>query len=64
MRKVHVEFIGKKEIYRPDSILEGVDSTAEMYYFAGANYPKYDAQTTREGLEDDESTLTYLITWC
>ena len=27
MRKMQVEFIGKKEIYRPDSILEGVDGT-------------------------------------
>ena len=25
-----------------------------MYHFAGANTPKYDAQTTTEGLEDDE----------
>ena len=54
MGKVHVEFIGKKEIYEPDSILEGVDGTMKMYHFAGANTPKYDAQTTTEGLEDDE----------
>ena len=53
MRKVHVEFIGK-EIYRPDSILEGAHGTMEMYHFTGANFPKYDAQTTTEGLEDDE----------
>ena len=56
MRKVHVEFIGK-EIYRPDSILEGVDCTMEMPHFAGASTPKYDAQTTTEGLEDDELVL-------
>ena len=53
MRKVHVEFIGK-EIDRPNSILEGAGGTMEMYYFTGANTPKYDAQTTTEGLEDDE----------
>ena len=53
-KKVHVEFIGKKEICRPDSILEGVGGTMEMHHIAGANTPKYDAQTTTEGLEDDE----------
>ena len=57
IRKVHVEFIGKKEIYRPDSILEGVDGTFKMYHFVGANTPKYDAQTMSEELEDDELVL-------
>ena len=46
MRKVHVELIGKKEIYRPNSILEGIDGTRDMYHFVGAITPKYDAQTT------------------
>ena len=54
MRKVHVELIGKMEIYRPNSILEGINGTREMYHFAGANTPKYDAQTTTKGLEDIE----------
>ena len=49
-----VELIGKKEIHRPNSILEGIDGTREMYHFAGANTPKYDAQTTTKGLEDME----------
>ena len=35
MRKVHVELIGKKEIYRPNSILEGIDGTREMNHFVG-----------------------------
>ena len=52
MRKVYVELIGKKEIHRPNSILEGIDGRREMYHFAGANTPKYDAQTTTKGLED------------
>ena len=61
MRKLHVEFIGKKEIYRPDAIPDGVDGTMEMYHFAGgANTPKYDAQTRMEGLEDDERRAPYL----
>ena len=57
MRKVHVGLIGKKEIYRPNSILEGIDGTREMYHFVGANTPKYDAQTTTKGLEDIELVL-------
>ena len=57
MRKVHVELITKKEIYRPNSILEGIYSTREMYHFAGANTPNYDAQTTTKGLEDIELVL-------
>ena len=57
MRKVHVKFIGKKEIYRRDSILEGVDDIMEMHHSAGTNTAKYDAQTTTEGLEDDELVL-------
>ena len=58
MRKVHVELIGKKEIYRPNSILEGIDGTREMYDFAVvANTPKYDAQTATKGLEDIELVL-------
>ena len=54
MRKVHVELIGKKEIYRPNSILEGIDGTREFYYFAGPNTSKYDAQTTTKGFGDIE----------
>ena len=57
MRKVLVELIGKKEIYQPNSILEEIDCTREMYHFAGANTPKYDAQTTAKGLEDIELML-------
>ena len=58
MRKVLVELIGnKKEIYRPNSILEGIYGMREMYHFAGANTPKYDAQTTTNGLEDIELML-------
>ena len=57
VRKVHVEFIAKKEIYRPNSILEGKDGTREMYHFAGANTSKYDAKTTTKGLEDIELVL-------
>ena len=56
MRKVHVELIGK-EIYRPNSILEGINGTRERYHFAGANTPKHDAQTTTKGLEDIELVL-------
>ena len=52
-----VELIGKKEIYRPNSILEGIDGTRGMYHFAGANTPKNDAQTTTKGLEDIELVL-------
>ena len=59
MRKVHVELIGMKEIYRPNSILEGIDGTREMYHFAGANTPKYDTQTTTKGLEDIELVLKW-----
>ena len=57
MRKVHADLIGKKEIYRPNLILEGIDGTREMYHFKGANTPKYDAQTTTKGLEDIELVL-------
>ena len=57
IRKAHVELIGKKEIYRPNSILEGIYGTREMYHFAGANTPKYGAQTTTKGLEDIELVL-------
>ena len=57
MRKVHVELIVKKKIYRPNSIVEGIDGTREMYHFAGASTPKYDAQTTTKGLEDIELVL-------
>ena len=57
MRKVQADLIGKKEIYRPNLILEGIDGTREMYHFAGANTPKYDAQTTTKGLEDIELVL-------
>ncbi|CAB1105848.1 unnamed protein product [Ectocarpus sp. CCAP 1310/34] len=53
MRRVHVEFIGKKEIYRPNSIPEGVEGTREMYHFAGANTPKWDRSTSTKGREDD-----------
>ncbi|CAB1097273.1 unnamed protein product [Ectocarpus sp. CCAP 1310/34] len=53
MRRVHVEFIGKKEIYRPNSILEGVEGTREMYHFAGANTPEWDGSTSTKGREDD-----------
>ncbi|CAB1115972.1 unnamed protein product [Ectocarpus sp. CCAP 1310/34] len=53
MRRVHVEFIGKKEIYRPNSILEGVEGTREMYHCAGANTPKRDGSTSTKGREDD-----------
>lgn len=53
MRKVHVEFIGKTEIYRPNSTLDGIVGTREMYHFAGANNPKCDGSTTTDGLEDD-----------
>ena len=57
MRKVHVELIGKKEKYRPNSILEWIDGTREMYHFAGANTSKNDAQTSTTGLEDIELVL-------
>ena len=57
MRKVHVELIGKKEIYRPNLILEGIDGTRGMYHFAGAITPKDDTQTTTKGLEDIELVL-------
>ncbi|CAN0390386.1 unnamed protein product [Pylaiella littoralis] len=30
MRRVHVEFIGKKEIYRPNSTLEGIEGTLPL----------------------------------
>ena len=50
MRKVHVELIGKKEIYRPNSILEGIDGTREMYHFVGANTPKYDIKDAHSKL--------------
>ncbi|CAM9667816.1 unnamed protein product [Pylaiella littoralis] len=53
MRRVHVEFIDQKEIYRPNSILEGVEGTREMYHFAGANTPKWDGSTSTKGREDD-----------
>ena len=35
----------------------GVDGTREIYHFAGANTPKYDALTTTKGLEDIELVL-------
>ncbi|CAB1111819.1 unnamed protein product [Ectocarpus sp. CCAP 1310/34] len=53
MRRVQVEFIGKKEIYRLNSVLAGIEGTRDMYHFAGANTPKWDGFTTTEGREDD-----------
>ena len=52
-----MEFIGKTEIYRPDSELAGIDGTREMYHFAGTNTPKFNASTTTEGLEDYKLVL-------
>lgn len=45
IRKVHVELIGKDEIYRPGSVLEGIEGTRDMYHFAGTNAPKNDVET-------------------
>ncbi|CAB1121098.1 unnamed protein product [Ectocarpus sp. CCAP 1310/34] len=53
MRRVHVEFMGKKEIYRPNSILEGVEGTREMYHLAGPNTPEWDGSTSTKGRGDD-----------
>ncbi|CAB1110387.1 unnamed protein product [Ectocarpus sp. CCAP 1310/34] len=44
---------GGREIYLPNSILEGVEGTREMYHFAGANTPKWDGSTSTKGREDD-----------
>ncbi|CAN0351590.1 unnamed protein product [Pylaiella littoralis] len=57
MRRVHVEFIGKNEIYRPNSTLEGIEGTRDMYHFAGANIPVCDGSTSTEGLEADSKLV-------
>lgn len=57
MRRVHVEFIGKNEIYRPNSTLEGIEGTRDMYHFAGANIPVCDGSSTTEGGLEGEYKL-------
>ena len=54
IRKVHVELIGKNEIYRPCSKLAGIEGTRDMYNFLGVNAPKCDAATTTDGFQDAE----------
>ena len=54
---MNVELIGKIEICRPNSILEGRDGTRKRYHIAGANAPKYDTQTTTKGFEDIKLAL-------
>ena len=52
IRKVHVRLMDKNEIYRPGSELAGIEGTREMYHFAGADTPKCDAVTTKDGLHE------------
>ena len=56
-RKVHMELIGKHEIYRPGSKLVGIEETRKMYHCLGANTPKNDAATRTDGLQHVELVL-------
>ena len=61
IRKVHVELIGKNEIYRPCSKLAGIEGTRDMYNFLGVNAPKCDAATTTDGFQDAELDAEVLL---
>ena len=57
IRKVHVEFIGEPEIYRPGSKLAGIEGMRGRHHFMGANTPKNDGATPTDGLQDVELVL-------
>ena len=61
IRKVHVELIGKNEIYRSCSKLAGIEGTRDMYHFSGVNAPKCDAATTTDGFQDAELDAELLL---
>ena len=61
IRKVHVELIGKNEIYRPCSKLAGIEGTRDMYNFLGVNAPKCDAATTTDGFQYAELDAEVLL---
>ena len=61
IRKVHVELIGKNEIYRPCSKMAGIEGTRDMYNFLGVNAPKCDAATTTDGFQDAELDAEVLL---
>ena len=51
VRRVHVNLIGRHDIYRPTPVLEDIKGTQSMYLFEGADSNTCDAQTTTASME-------------